>query len=153
MAQLNIHLKGWQIAVALIVLAGLAGFRLITFQDKTGDTNLMRDLERQIVSDYFPRETERLRTAVNSGDNRKISEVTESVTNAKTKIEAVQISSPLFSASTSENVVVRVVYSLAEGSETRDRKTLYFLYKHGAIGNTWSYQYKTTAIRYYMNFI
>lgn len=153
MAQLNIHLKGWQIVVALFVLAGLAGFRLISFQDKTGDANLMRDLERQIISDYFPGETERLRAAVDSGYNSKITEVTESITHAKPKIESVRISSPLFSMSTSENVVVRIVYSLAEGTKTRDRKTLYFLYKHGAIGNTWSYQHKTTAIRFYMNFI
>ena len=48
--------------------------------------------------------------------------------------------------------MVKVVYSLAEGSKTRDRKTLYFLYRHGAIGNTWSYQYETSAMRYYLNF-
>ncbi len=150
---MNIHLKGWQIVAALIVLAGLAGFRLITFQDKTGDLNLMRDLERQIISDYFPGEADRLREAVNSGDSNKISDVTDSITNAKPKIESVRISSPLFSVSTSEDVVVKVVYSLTEGTKTRDRKTLYLLYKHGAIGNTWSHQHKTTAIRFYMNLI
>jgi len=150
---MNIHLKGWQIVAALIVLAGLAGFRLITFQDKTGDLNLMRDLERQIISDYFPGEADRLREAVNSGDSNKISDVTDSITNAKPKIESARISSPLFSVSTTEDVVVKVVYSLTEGTKTRDRKTLYLLYKHGAIGNTWSQQHKTTAIRFYMNLI
>jgi len=150
---MNIHLKGWQIVAALIVLAGLAGYRWITFQDKTGDLDLMRALERQIISDYFPGEADRLREAVNSGDSNKISDVTDSITNAKPKIESVRISSPLFSVSTSEHVVVKVVYSLTEGTKTRDRKTLYLLFKHGAIGNTWSYQHKTTAIRFYMNLI
>ncbi|MGA1843334.1 MAG: hypothetical protein ACMUIS_02090 [bacterium] len=76
----------------------------------------------------------------------------ESVTGAKPMIESVQISSPLLDFSTPMDVVVKVVYSLAEGPKTRDRKTVYYLYRHGTIGNTWSYQYETTAVRYYLNF-
>ncbi|MGA1796560.1 MAG: hypothetical protein ACMUIL_11950 [bacterium] len=145
-------LKGWQAAVVLAVLVGLVGIRFMTFQDKTDDENLMRDLEMQLKSDYLPEETERLRAAVDSGDMDRISKVAESVTGAKPKIESVQISSPLLDFSTPRDVVVRVVYSLAEGTRTRDRKMLYFLYSHGSIGNTWSYQYETTAVRYYLNF-
>jgi hypothetical protein len=152
MSQVNFKLKGWQAVFALVVLVGLVGVRFMTFRDKTDDKNLMRNLERQIMSDYMPKETERLLEAVDSGDRDKISKVAESVTGTKPKIESVQVSSPLLDFSTPKDVVVKVVYSLAEGSKTRDRKTLYFLYNHGAIGNIWSYRYKTTAVRYYLNF-
>jgi hypothetical protein len=149
---MNIKLGGWHAIVAIVVLVVLVGIRFMTFQDKMNDKNLVDSLKTQIVSDYFPAETERLKEAVNSGDNNRISEVAESVTGAKPKIESAKISAPLLSFSTSEDVVVKVTYSLSEGSRTRDRKTLYLLYRHGAVGNTWSYQYKTTALRYYLNF-
>ncbi len=152
MSQANIKLSGWQAVLALVVLAVLVGVRFMTFQDKTDDRELMQNLETQIISDYLPKETERLRVAVDSGDRDRISKVADSVTGAKPKIESVQISSPLLDFSTPKDVVVKVVYSLAEGSKSRDRKTLYFLYRHGAIGNTWSYQYETTSMRYYLNF-
>ena len=152
MSQVNIKLKGWQAVLALIVLIGLAAVRFVTFQDKTDDNDLMRSLETQIMSDYLPKETARLREAVDSGDQSRISQVAESVTGARPQIESVQVSAPLLDLSTPKDVVVKVVYSLAEGSKTRDRKTLYFLYRYGAIGNTWSYQHETTAMRYYLNF-
>jgi len=152
MSQLNINLKGWQAISALLVLAGLAGVRFMTFQDKKNDTDLIRSLETQIRSDYMPKETARLQAAMDSGDRNKITEAAEAVTGTKPKIESVQISSPLLDFSTSSDVVVKVVYYLTEGSKIRDRKTLYLLYQHGAIGNTWHYQHKTTAISYYLNF-
>ena len=152
MSQVNIKLKGWQAGLALVVLLGLVAVRFKTFQDKMNDNDLMRSLETQIVSDYLPKETARLREAVDSGDTSRISQVAGSVTGARPKIESVQISSPLLDFSIPKEVVVKVVYSLADGSKTRDRKTLYFLYRYGAIGNTWSYQHETTAMRYYLNF-
>jgi hypothetical protein len=153
MPQAKINLKGWQAALGLIILIGLIGFRVVAFQDETHNDKLMRDLKMQIVSDYLPNETARLRAAVDSGDEREISKVAGSVTGARPVIDSVKISAPLLDFATSQEVVIRVVYSLSEGTLSRDRKTLYFLYKYGAIGNIWSYQYETTATRYYLNFI
>jgi hypothetical protein len=149
---MNIKLGGWQAVVAIVVVIIIAGIRFVTFQDKINDRNLMDTLKTQIVSDYLPAETAKLQEATNSGDSNRISEVAESVTRAQPKIESVKISSPLFSFSSSGDVVVRVVYSLAEGSKTRDRKTLYLLYSYGAVGNTWSFKHKTTTLKYYLNF-
>lgn len=149
---MNIKLGGWQAAVAIVVLVVLAGIRFVTFQDKMNDRNLMESLKTQIVSDYLPAETARLQAAANSGDSNRISEVAESVTGAQPKIESVKISGPLPGFSTSEDVVVKVTYYLSEGSKSRDRKTLYLLYRHGSVGNTWSYRHKTTALKYYLNF-
>jgi hypothetical protein len=63
----------------------------------------------------------------------------------------VKVSAPLLDFSSPRDVVVKVVYSLSDGDRRRDRKTLYYLYRHG-LGNTWSYQYETTSIAYYLNF-
>ena len=153
MPQVNFKSKGWLAVLALVVLAVFVGFRFMTFQDKSDDQNLVRNLETQILCDYLPRETDRLKEAVDSGDRDRISKVADSVTGAKPKIESVQISSPLLDFSTSREVVVKVVYSLAQGAQTRDRKTLYFLYRYGAMGNTWSCQYQTSAMSYYLNFM
>ena len=79
MPQANVALKGWQAVLALVVLAGVVAVRVLTFRDKTADENLMRNLETQIMSDYLPQETERLRAAVESGDRARISEVAGSV--------------------------------------------------------------------------
>lgn len=138
--------------LALVVLAGLAAARFLTFRDMTGDANLMRDLEMQVRSEYMPGEVEKLRTAVDSGDSGQISSVAGSVTGTRHKIESVRASAPLLEFSTHEDVVVQVVYSLSDGSRAGERKTLYLLYKHGAVGGTWSLQYKATAVSYYFNF-
>ncbi len=149
---MNIKLGGWQAVVAIIVLVVLAGIRFVTFQDKMNDRNLMESLKIQIVSDYLPAEAAKLQEATNSGDSDRISEAAESVTGTQPKIESVKISAPLLNFSTSGDVVVKVTYYLSEGSKSRDRKTLYLLYSHGSVGNTWSYRHKTTAVKYYLNF-
>ena len=77
----------------------------------------------------------------------------ESVTTAKLNVESVQASSPLFNFSTSKDVVVKVTYSLDDASGTRDRKTKYYLFKHGSVGNSWSYKYESNVVSYYLNFI
>ena len=152
MSQVNINLKGWPAVLAIVVLVGMVGVRFMTFQDKTDDQKLMRNLEIQIMADYMPKETARLRAAMDSGDTNKISEIAQAVIGAEPKIESVQISSPLLDFSTLKDVVVKVVYSLSEESETRDSETLYLRYRHSAISNTWNYQSKTTAMSYYLNF-
>jgi hypothetical protein len=152
MAQLNIHLKGWHAALAVIVIIGLVIFRFISFQDKTDDKNLMKLIETHIVSDYFPEEVARLQTSVDSGDTDLMAQTVKSVTDARPVIESVKISAPLLSFSSSKDVEVKVVYSLSEGPGTRDRKTVYYLVRHGVIGNTWQHRYESNALSYYLNF-
>ncbi len=152
MAQLNIDLKGWYAAVAVVIIIGLVIFRFLSFQDKTDDKNLMKLIETHIVSDYFPEEVARLQASVDSGDTDLMAQTVESVTGARPVIESVKISAPLLSFSSSEDVEVKVVYSLSEGSGTRDRKTVYYQVRHGVIGNTWQHRYESNALSYYLNF-
>ncbi|MFC1580293.1 hypothetical protein ACFL4N_05210 [Thermodesulfobacteriota bacterium] len=152
MAEAKIHLKGWQGLVVLVVLIGVVIVRLTTFSDNKDDSALMQKLEVQLMCDYFPNEAAKLREAYDSGDSEELQNAVKSVTTAKLNIESVQTSSPLFDFSTSKDVVVKVTYSLVDASGTRDRKTKYYLFKHGSVGNSWSYQYETGVVRYYLNF-
>jgi hypothetical protein len=152
MPQVTCTMRGWQAVLPLLALIAIVGVRLLTFRDQTDDVKLMRDLESQIVSDYLPNEVARLQVAMQAGDRQQLSGVAQSVTGAKPRIESVQISYPILAFSSSKDVVVKVVYALVEGDRSRDRKTLYFLYTHGVIGNTWRYRYETTALSYYLNF-
>lgn len=152
MAQLNIHLKGWYAALAVFVIIGLVVFRFLSFQDKIDDKNLMKLIETQIVSEYFPEEVARLQASVDSDDRDLMAQTVKSVTGARPVIESVKISAPLLSFSSSRDVVVKVVYSLSEGSDTRDRKTVYYLVRHGVIGNTWQHRYESNVLSYYLNF-
>ena len=113
----------------------------------------MRRLEVQLVCDYFPNEAAKLREAYDSGDAEELQNAVKSVTTAKLNIESVQASSPLFDFSTSKDVVVKVTYSLVDASGTRDRKTKYYLFNRGSVGNIWSYKYETSVVRYYLNFL
>lgn len=153
MSQLKINLKGWHAAIAIVVVVVLVGVRLITFQDKSNDMNLVHDLERQIKSYTMPKEVSRLQSATASGDLEEMAESAESIASSRLNIESVRISSPLLQLSTPMDVVVKVVYSIREGEKTRDRETMYFLYSHGPIGQRWTYQRKTSRLQYYMNFL
>jgi hypothetical protein len=151
-SEIKFELTGWKAILVLIAVVILTGFRFLSFQDKIGDEKLIQNLKQQILSDYLPQDVDRLKQAVESGDHTRISQAAATVTGTEINIESVQMSAPLVDFSTSKDVVVKVVYSLRNGSEVQNRKTLYLLYNHGAVENTWSYCCQTSALSYYLNF-
>ncbi|OGV65815.1 MAG: hypothetical protein A2283_07755 [Lentisphaerae bacterium RIFOXYA12_FULL_48_11] len=153
MSKHEVKLNGWQALAGIVALAGIFGFRLMTFSDKTGDKALMREIEIQLKSGYFPEEVKKLKAVYETGDKNQMANAVESITSARLNIESVQASSPLFEFSTSKEVVVKVSYTLKDASGTGDRKTSYYLFHHGSIGNVWTYKYKTSSLRYYLNFL
>ena len=152
MSEYNIKLTGWKAIAVLIVLLGVVGFRLMTFNDKKNDKALMRQIELQLTTEFLPNDVERLKAAFETGDEDQMQSVAESITSAKLHIGSVQASYPLFDFSTSKDVVVKVSYSLYDASGIRKTGTKYYLLKHGSIGNTWQYKYDTTVVSYYLNF-
>lgn len=148
MPKYDLEFSGWKAVAALLVVAAIFGARIVSFSDATDDQDLMADLEMQLMSEYYPTEVERMRTAIEAKDDDAI----RSVLDAKMSIDSVQISSPPLDFSTPKKVVVKVTYSLNDSVGTVKKETVYFLYSHGTIGNTWSYQYKTNEIHYYLNF-
>jgi len=153
MPEVQVKLRGWQVAVAAVVLAGVVAVRLVTFSDKKDDRALVQNIEMQLMSEYYPDEAARLRAAYESGDVEATQKVLDSAVSTMCNIDSIRASYPLFDFSTPKDVVVKVTYSLIDSSGPRATETVYYLYSHGAIGNIWSYQYKTTSVSYYLNFL
>ena len=153
MSELRFEFKGWQAVVVILVLIGVVGARFLTLDDQKGDRALMKALEMQLMSDYFPDMAAKLKAAVDSGDTAEISDTAESVTTTRISIDSVRASYPLLDFSTPKDVVVKVIYSLNDASATYQTKTNYYLFRHGGLLNAWQYQYQTNAIKYYLNFL
>jgi len=153
MSEYNIKVKGWQVIVAIVILMGIFGIKFMTMNDKKDDKALMKEIELQLMADYFPDDVERLKAAVESGDKDKIGKEAKSITSTSLNIESVKASYPLFKFSSPKKVVVKVTYSLDDDSGTREKGTNYYLFKHGSLGNSWSYKREATVVSYYLNFV
>jgi hypothetical protein len=153
MSEYKFQLTGWQAIVALLILIGIFGIRLMTFSDLRDDETLVKKIELRLMSDYFPDDVENLKAAYESGDPDEFDERVQSVTSTTLNIGSVQASYPLFTFSSPKEVVVKVTYSLDDDSGTRERGTNYYLFKHGSLGNSWSYKRESTVVGYYLNFV
>jgi len=154
MPERRITLKGWKAMAAGAALVGVVVFRVMTFSDKTGDAALMRQLEVQLASDYFPDQVERVRAARQGGAAGKLADVVKSVTTGKLKVKSVQTSAPLFDFSTPKDVVVKVTYTLEDSSGAMTQpKTKYYLFTYGSPLKIWDYQYESGPVRYYLNML
>ena len=152
MSEYKFQLTGWQAIVAIAVLIGIVGIRLVTFSDLKDNESLVKKIELRLIADYFPDDVERLKATYESGDTDEFDELVQSVTSTTLNIESVQASYPLFKFSSPRKVVVKVTYSLDDDSGTRERGTNYYLFKQGSLGNIWTYKREATVVSYYLNF-
>jgi hypothetical protein len=150
MAEIQFKLSGWQ---AIVVLIGFVIVRLATFSDKRGDADLLQELEFQLMTEYFPDDVANLEEVYESGDEEELDEAVESITSTELTIISVQTSSPLLSFKSNEKVIVKVVYSLDDAYDNRQKGTKYYRFQHGALGNTWRYRYNASIASYYLNCI
>ena len=153
MAEVQIKLNGWQGIIAVIIVIGLILLRLATFSDSSNDDELIRELEFQLMTEYFPDDVAHLKAVYESGDEAELEETIESVTTTELTIISVQTSSPLLRFKSNEKVIVKVVYSLDDAYGNRQRGTKYYHFQHGLLGGTWRYRYTVGALSYYLNFI
>ena len=153
MSEYKFKLAGWQAIVAIVVFIGIFGIRLMTFNDERDDEDLMRQIELRLVTDYFPDDVAELKAAYESGDMEEVEEVAKSITSTTLNVKSVKASYPLFDLSTPKDVVIKVTYSLDDDSGTREKATNYYLFKHGYLGNIWTYKRETSVVSFYLNFI
>jgi hypothetical protein len=125
----------------------------MTFNDKKDDSVLMRKIEFEIMTDYFPNDVENLKSVYEAGDMDAVARAVKSITSSKINIESVQTSYPLFDFTKDKEVVVKVMYSLDDAYGKREKGTNYYRFDHGSLGNVWRYKYKTGALSYYLNFL
>jgi hypothetical protein len=149
--QYNLRINGWAALVIAVVLLGVIGVRLMTFNDKKDDEELMQEIETQLVSEYLPDDAERLAAAYESGNEGELSAVADSITSSEMEVKSVKVSSPLFDFSSSKEAVVKVEYSLNDDMGARKEGTVYYLFERHSLG--WQYMYESNAVSYYLNFI
>lgn len=151
MAEIKFQFTGWQIILLLVVLSGVVGVRVVTLDDMKDDKDLMQRIDTLLVDEYSPYVAEKMRAAVSTGDEAKIEDSVKSVTSTKVTLISVQASYPLLNFSLPKDVVIKVVFSLDDATERGEERTIYYLFKRGVFG--WQYQYITSSMRYYLNFL
>ena len=90
MAEVQVKLNGWQAIIAVIIVIGLILLRLATFSDSSGDDELIRELELQLMTEYFPDDVQELTKLYESGDEDELTEAIESITTTELTILSVQ---------------------------------------------------------------
>jgi hypothetical protein len=151
MSELKIQLSGWQAIIVIIVLIGVIAVRFVTINDMSDDDDLMQRVNTLLMDEYAPHVAGMLRDAYDSDNKDKMVESVKSITSTKVNIASVQASYPIFKFSMPKEVVIKVVFSLDSSTEAGEERTIYYLFKHGVFG--WQYQYITTSISYYLNFM
>lgn len=151
MSEMKIQVNGWLALVVILALVGFAGLRFMTLDDMRYDDELMAHVEGLLQNEYAPHVVDKLNSAIATGDKERIEQTAASVTSTRVNISSVKASYPVLSFSTPKDVVVKVVYSFDDAAGTGEEQTLYYLFKHGALG--WQYQYITSSLNYYLNFI
>lgn len=151
MSEYKLNLTGWQAIVVIVVFVGIVGIRLVTFNDKTGDKDLMKHIDTQLMSEYAPHVAGKLQAALDSDDKVEMDKGVESVLTTKVNIDSVKASYPIFDFSTPKDVIIKVEFSLDDASGKGDKRTIYYHFKKSVLG--WHYEYITTAVSYYLNFV
>jgi len=110
--------------VLLVLLGGYRAMSMKSFSDPTLESELKMELSPGVTFD-----------------------ITGELSNQVT-IHSMQLSAPVFSISSNEEVVVKVEYSIDSGS----RQTKYIRYLH-LLGGSWRYESPTTIFGFYSNLI
>jgi hypothetical protein len=151
MSGLKFQVNGWLAVVAILALTGIAAIRFITLGDMQHDTELMGHVEGLLQNEYAPYVTDKVKSAVDTGNEARIGESVEAAVSTVVNISSVQASYPVLNFSTPKDVVVKVVYSFEDAAASGEERTIYYLFRKGSLG--WQYQYITSSLNYYLNFI
>lgn len=145
MSELKVQFQGWQAVLVIVVIIGVVIIRFMSLDDLMSDQELKKHIDGLLMNEYAPYVADNLREAYEEGEN------VETVLSTRVNIESVQASYPVFDFSTPKDVVVKVVFSLDDDSGKGEKKTIYYLFRHGVFG--WQYKYITTSLSYYLNFM
>jgi len=152
MPQYSTKLSGWNAMIGIGVLLAIFAVRLATFHDQKGDENLVRQINIELMSDFYPQQVENLKAALASDNKDYVSQETKDIISSRIEIQSVQTSYPLFNYSSPRIVIIKVKFFIKNDSGSGDVKTNYYKFKYGVIGNNWQYIYRSNVISYYLNF-
>ena len=153
MSEHKIKFSGWQALLACVLIAGVLVVRFTSFDEQKYNRALVKKLESELRAEYLPGDVENLRLATETGQRSEVQSAAATVMTTKLNIQSVRTSFPLFEFSTSQKVIVKVIYSLEDKFGKRAEGTKYYLFRYGAIGDVWEYRYPSNAVFFYLNFI
>ena len=151
---IKIKLSGWKALAIIPLFAAIFVFRIAAMNNKKNNKNLMKEIEFQMMTEYFPDDVNRMKSLYESDNNEKFNEVVKSVISTKLTIKSVKASYPIFDFFHKyKDVIVKVNYSLDDAYGTREQGTKYYSFEHSPMINRWRYKSKRSKLSYYLNFI
>jgi hypothetical protein len=142
------HFSGGAGIIAIVLAMGFASVRFMGMSD-VNDPALLKDLQMRVAPDQSGDFLQSLERGREQGDFTEAVEGLQRLSNPAV-VHKVSVSSSLLSYSNSEDVVVRVEYSIPR-DENRKREVRYYRYIKRAIG-AWQYRSVSTSGSYYLNF-
>jgi hypothetical protein len=152
--KLNFTLSGWHALVGIVVIVLFLGGRIVTMDDMSNNKKLMKEVEFELMTEYFPDDVNKMKSLFESGNTDEFNRALESTLSTKMNVKSVKASYSIFDFSTKDrDVVVKVAYSLEDAYGTRKKETKYYLFEHKPVINGWRCRGETFKWRYYSNFI
>ena len=131
------------VGLAIVIVAVLARWASIGDSD---DQRLRQSIHAELMNELGGEMSQAL-AHVGPSDHEGILAVAEHADPARLEVHSMSVSKPILSLGSSEDVVVRVDYSLP-GSTMRK----YFLFEYSLVTG-WHYRGPSTAFSYYANFL
>jgi len=150
---MKLNLSGWQAIIALMAILLLVVFRVMSYDDYTGNKKLMEQVRLELTSEYFPADVERMRQRYESGSVAGTRGEVQSILSTRLNVVSIHASFPLFDTRVNKEVVVKVTYSLDDDSGNRQSGVKYYRYERASLVNTWQYRGTSNAVFYWLNFV
>jgi hypothetical protein len=152
--KITMKLSGWHALVAIAVIVLFLGARIATMDNMENNRKLMKEVELQLMTEYFPDDVNEMKSLFESGDMDKFSQKAKSAISTKINVKSVKASYSIFDFSTKDRtVVVKVAYSLDDAYGTRKEETKYYLFEHKPMINGWRCLGEAFKWSYYSHFI
>ena len=145
----TMNINGVAALVIAVALLGVSGMRILSLGNST-DPALKAAVRQALWVSLMGETGEKVARIRESGDYSEALGTVANAAPASIMILTLGASRPIFSWTSSERVVVHVKYRVQGSERIRER---YLEYKHGLIGNSWSFQYDSTLVSYYLNLI
>lgn len=136
------------IGIVILIILGIA-LRFLTITDST-DAKLNQKVREELWSTYsglhLGPEINRIKE---EQDYDNVDSLLKKASKDAITIEKIDRSEQLLSWSSNQKVIVRVYYRFPEEAKTQVE---YMYFEHGALLNTWSFRYNTSALAFYLNY-
>lgn len=144
---MQLQLKGKAGIGGLLLVAGLVGLRVASLGE-SDDPELRRAVQAELLTRMGARTGQDLADIddVRDVDAETVGDLLARSNPLGIEVHSMRVSRPILAASSSEDVVVQVEFSLPRAEPERE----YWLFRHSAVGG-WEYRRTTTALSYYLN--